>query len=189
MVEQILFYVFGIAAVFSAILVITRRNPVNSAVSLLATFASVAALFILMNAPFIAMIQITVYAGAILVLFLFVVMLLNLREAGSGFFDITGTGQRTAAFLVIAVLGGELLYIILRGRHVAEPMGVYSDAAVAQAGNTQALGNVLFSAYVWPFEVVSILLIVAIVGAVILTQKSRRGDSPNGDAAQEEEDE
>ena len=106
----LLFYVFGILAVISALMVITRRNPMYSAISLLATFVSIAALYILLNAQFIAVIQITVYAGAILVLILFVIMLLNQKEAGEAFFDITSTGQRVAAILLAAAVLFEFIY-------------------------------------------------------------------------------
>lgn len=177
-VSNILFFVFAIAAVFSAVMVITRRNPVNSAVWLLLTFIWVAALYILLNAPFIAMVQITVYAGAILVLILFVVMLLNLGQVGSGAFDITSGPQRVAAILVGAVLIGELLAIFLSPKSkAANPGGIYTDALIDKMGHAQALGTVLFSEYVWPFEVVSILLIVAIIGVVILTQRKKPADT------------
>ena len=176
MLHTILFYAFGAAAVLSALAVITRRNPVNSAVSLLATFASVAALFILMNAPFIAMVQITVYAGAILVLILFTIMLLNLTESGSGLFDITSSAQRIAAILIVAALAAELVFVYVRYFGKVEPrVAVQPQAVEYAAGNTQMLGRALFSTYVWPFEVVSVLLVVAIIGAVVLTRKRDGG--------------
>ena len=167
----LLFYVFGILAVISALMVITRRNPMYSAISLLATFVSIAALYILLNAQFIAVIQITVYAGAILVLILFVIMLLNQKEAGEAFFDITSTGQRVAAILLAAAVLFEFIYaVMLAYGRVAPVQGIYSDETIASAGNVQSIGHVLFTQYLWPFEVISILLLVAIIGAVVLTR-------------------
>ena len=176
MAVTVLFYVFAIAATFSAILVITRSNPINSAVSLLGTFAAVAALFILLNAPFIAMIQITVYAGAILVLILFTIMLLSLKEAPGGFARLTKTKQFAAAVVVVAILLGELLAILISDRaQPAAVAGAVPDSVLERVGHTQALGQLLYSKYVWPFEVVSVLLIVAIVGAVVLTRHRKAG--------------
>jgi NADH-quinone oxidoreductase subunit J len=167
----VLFYLFAILAVFGATMVITRNHPIHSAVSLLGTFAAVAALYILLDAPFIAMVQITVYAGAILVLILFTIMLLNLRETGAGFLTFAKGGHGIATFVFAALLVAELLYVLISpdARPAAVP-GDYPDAVLAQVGHTQALGELLFTKYVWPFEVVSVLLIVAIVGAVVLTR-------------------
>jgi len=167
----VLFYVFSILAVVSALMVITRRNPVNSAISLLLTFVCIAALYILLNTPFLAVIQITVYAGAILVLILFVIMLLNLGEIGQGFFDITSTGQRVAAIVLSVVLLIELGFATVQGSpRVAAALGIYGDETIARVGHTQSIGRVLFTDYVWPFEVITVLLIVAIVGAVLITR-------------------
>lgn len=167
----VLFYIFALCALTCGFLMITRRNPVNSAISLLGAFVSISALYLLLNAQFIAIVQIIIYAGAILVLILFTIMLLRLREIGKGFFDITSGKQRVAALILSFILLLELIYALIAS---SGAIGKVSDeiSEVGTLGPTQALSKKLFTTYVYPFEVASILLLVGVIGAYILTRRS-----------------
>ena len=164
------FFFLPIAAVtvISAILVIVLRNPIHSALSLVLTFFSLAGLYVLLNAQFIAAIQVIVYAGAIMVLFLFVIMLLNLekeekvreRHPFQKAFGIT------VATLLLAGMGSIVATGILHGNK-----GQDTAAKVSAMGNTKAIAGLLFTDWVLPFEITSILLMAAIVGAIVLSKK------------------
>ena len=166
----IAFWLFSGVAILSAFLCITRRSPVASALWLVCTFFNIAALFVLLDAHFIAAAQVLVYAGAIMVLFLFVIMLLNLGRKGPG--DMKGAWGRVVAVVAGAVLAGEL--IVLR---LAVPPAALRLPPGAIAGETRARGAVqavaepLFQAYLVPFEVASLMLLAAIVGAVVLAKR------------------
>ena len=171
-----LLVVFSITAIASALTMITRSNPVNAGVSLLGVFVSLAAMYIVLNAQFIAAIQITIYAGAILVLVLFVIMLLNLKDPGRSFKDlITGSRQGLAVIAVMAVFAVELYVILVKTPFTpASVSGPYTDKVIAGEGAIQSLSSVLFSNYILPFEVASVLLLIAIIGAVALTRRPRK---------------
>jgi NADH-quinone oxidoreductase subunit J len=158
------FYLAGII-VLTSILVVALRNPVYSALSLLIMFFHVAGLYVTLHAEFVAAVQIIVYAGAILVLYLFVVMLLNLHRE-----DRYHAQFPVAALLGVTVLTEVVLLLLQRGG------GVPSDqadpaAATPAIGNTEAIGEVLYSTYVFPFEVASLILLVAMIGAIILAKR------------------
>lgn len=181
MIVNILFLIFSLMTLGSALLVITRRNPINAGVSLLMTFVSLAAIYILLNAQFIAIIQITIYAGAILVLVLFVIMLLNLRDPGRTITDLLfNTRQGVASLVFFAMLVVELVTVfILRYRPSTASVGTYNNQVIAETGAIQSLSEVLFTKFLLPFEVASVLLLVAIIGAVVLTKKGRDDDVEN----------
>ena len=159
----VLFYIFAALAVLAAISVVAQRTPVYSALSLIVVLCSLAVVYLLLGAEFIAVIQVIVYAGAIMVLFVFVIMLLNAgREAPSQrsrFAHWLGA-PLVAAFLV------EILLAVWR----QFPAGSTHPAASLDAGPA-AIGHLLFRNYVLPFEVTSILILVAILGAVVLAKK------------------
>ena len=164
------FWVFGVIAMGSALLCITRRNPVASALWLVVTLFALAAMFVLLDAQFIAALQVLVYAGAIMVLFLFVIMLLNLGRPGPT--DIKGP----IGLALAAVLAG-LLLVELRVLGQAPPpdaiqfpAGTVAELQVRQ-GMVGAVANPLFEAYLIPFEIASLLLLAAIVGAVVLAKR------------------
>jgi NADH-quinone oxidoreductase subunit J len=168
--QQGLFMALAAMAVVAALGVIFNRNAVHSALSLLVNFSALAVLYLLLNAQFIAIVQVTVYAGAIVVLFLFVVMLLG---AGGQVRLENWFNWRT-----VLVVGAALVLLTLTGTVVFE--GAISGAAgtampdqVAQVGQTQALGAALFTDYLLPFELASVLLLVGMVGAVVLGQRWR----------------
>jgi NADH-quinone oxidoreductase subunit J len=160
-----LFVAFGALLVVSSLLVILHRNPVTSALYLVLAFCSLAGIYLVLQAEFIGMVQIIVYAGAIMVLFLFVIMYLNLRhdvETGVQILLRRGIGWLVGGLLVVQ---GALMV----GRHVA--LGPVSEATVPPGtGNAQALGQVLYSRYLFPFEITSIVLLVAMVGAVVIAK-------------------
>jgi NADH-quinone oxidoreductase subunit J len=174
--EQALFYLFGAVAVGASLLVIAQRNPIYSVLLLIASFGALSGLYVLLDAPFVAVIQIIVYAGAIMVLFLFVVMLLNAPHEDTEhdlrqppllrYGAVRGFGALMAAALVV-----ELAWALTRGREQAAGFPRGSVLSVA------ALGRSLFTDYAFAFEVTSILILVAMVGAVLLArQKDQEGN-------------
>ena len=164
------FWIFGVIAMASALLCITRKNPVASALWLVVTLFALAAMFVLLDAQFIAALQVLVYAGAIMVLFLFVIMLLNLGRPGPS--DIKGP----AGLAIAAVLAALLLWqLLVLGKApppdaIQLPAGTAAEMQVRQ-GMVGAVANPLFEAYLIPFEIASLLLLAAIVGAVVLAKR------------------
>jgi NADH-quinone oxidoreductase subunit J len=177
MMTTALFLGFGALVVASALMVILHRNPVTSALFLVLSFCSLAGLYLLLHAEFLGLVQILVYAGAIMVLFLFVIMYLNLKH------DVE-TGVQIAVRRGIGWLLGALL--LLTGGLLAQrgwaPGPVASELPVQASGNAQAIGQVLYSRYLFPFELTSILLLVAMVGAIVIA-KGRPGAPREGDDA------
>ena len=164
------FWIFGVAAMGAALLCITRRSPVASALWLVVTMFSLAAMYVLLDAQFIAALQVLVYAGAIMVLFLFVIMLLNLGRPGPS--DIKGP----VGLGVAALLGGGLLLELRVLGEAAPPEAIQMpDGAMAalqqQQGIIATVARPLFDAYLIPFEITSLLLLAAIVGAVVLAKR------------------
>lgn len=162
-ITQILFWFLSALSVFSALMVITRKNPVYSVLYLIITFFAISGHYILMNAQFLAIVNIIVYAGAIMVLFLFVLMLMNLNKESE---------PRKNKYLLWsgAIAGGCLLFILiaaLQTNHV-EKMNSYTQGEIGLIKN---LGMRLFKDYVVPFEISSILFLSAMVGAVVIGKK------------------
>ena len=182
--SQAVFYFFATVAVLSALLCILQRNPVAAALWLVSTMFSLAAIYVLLNAPFIATMQILVYAGAVMVLFLFVIMLLNLGASKS---DLRGFGFWLGALVVVGVLASQLLPLInysperltlefTRSEAMANPDLVFPAGragleATGIQGVVGAVAQPMFEAYLIPFELTSILLLAAIVGAVVLAKR------------------
>ena len=167
-IEFVLFFILAIAAIVTALGMLISRSAVYAALYLVLNFSTVALFYILLNAPFIAMSQISVYAGAIMVLFLFVIMLL-----GTELLPRTNVlpWQRPVAVVLALLLAGEAVYLLfVRGTTsggIAQP--------VESFGSPRDVGLALFNQYLLPFEITSILLLVAIVGAVILTRHEKGG--------------
>jgi NADH-quinone oxidoreductase subunit J len=164
------FWIFGVIAMGSALLCISRKNPIASALWLVVTLFALAALFVLLDAQFIAALQVLVYAGAIMVLFLFVIMLLNLGRPGPT--DIKGP----AGLVIAAVLAGALLLQLRVLSQSTLPSAIQLPAGTVSALQQQqgiigAVANPLFGAYLIPFEIASVLLLAAIVGAVVLAKR------------------
>ena len=164
----LLFWTFAGLAVTSAALCITRRNPLASALWLVVTMFQIAALFVLLDAQFLAVLQVLVYAGAIMVLFLFVIMLLNLGRGGPS--DIRGPAGVAVATLLAGALGVQL-FIVARSAPSPGP-GAGPLALAEQAeGMVGVVARPLFTTYLVPFEITSVLLLAAIVGAVVLAKR------------------
>lgn len=168
--ELTLFYLFGGIAVLASLGLVTGKNPVHCALFMVVVFFIMSALFVLLGAEFLAAAQILVYAGAIMVLFLFVIMLLKLepeelrdtsRHAFQKFFGLI----LSAVFVIQAAL-------IIRGGFIKGAKGIYTPDKIADiGGNTEAVAVLLFTDYLFPFELTSAILLMAIVGAVVLTKK------------------
>jgi NADH-quinone oxidoreductase subunit J len=181
--EIYLFAVFASVAALSALGVIALRNPVYSALCLAVTFVALAALYVMLSAPFIAAAQVMIYAGAILILFLFVIMLLSSdTERGVGLLR----RQRFVAIFFGLALILELGFVVGTTALGAAP-GSFTPEKISQIGDTQAVGLLLFSDFLLPFEMTSLLLLVAIVGVVVLTNRSKaQADRRRADAASQD---
>ncbi len=157
---------FAIAIVFLSILIVTRKDPVHCILFMLILFFHIAGLYVLLNAEFLAVVQVIVYAGAILVLFLFAIMVLNLKEEVK-----LETYVGSWAIAVAAAIG--LFFIVVSGLSTITPAppGPYNVEYIQSATHTKAIGKELFINYLLPFEIVSIILLVAIVGALVLAKK------------------
>jgi NADH-quinone oxidoreductase subunit J len=174
MLELILFYIFGAITIVSAILVITQKNVVHSAVFLASTLLAVAGIFLTLHAEFLAGVQVIVYVGGILVLFVFVIMLISLERSVT---ERQFNRQWMIALIAAAALIVEFGYGIYRGRESFVLPPVETQAAAGSlTGNTQIVGTALFTGYLLPFEIASILLLVAIVGAVVLSKRKTQVD-------------
>jgi NADH-quinone oxidoreductase subunit J len=164
--EILFFYLVAAVAVGSALLVVKCKNPVNSALSLVNTFFCLAIFYVMLEAPFMAAIQVMVYAGAIMVLIIFVIMLLNLGTETARRFRHAVAGASAVAALLLLVV------VWFLGR--SEPTGVPGDVTsqvVRSVGHTELIGRALFTDFLLPFEITSVLLLVAIIGAVVLAKK------------------
>ena len=170
MIQGLAFYVFSLVAIAAAVMVISARNPVHSVLFLILVFFSAAALFVLMGAEFLAMILVVVYVGAVAVLFMFVVMMLdiNFLRLQEGFMRFLPVG-----LLVGIILLAEL--VLVGGTYIVA--GDAEPAAAAATGpavsNTVAIGNLLYTQYFYPFQAAGMILLVAIIGAITLTLRHR----------------
>jgi NADH-quinone oxidoreductase subunit J len=168
---MILFYLFAAVAVLASLLVIVQRNPIYSVLFLIASFGALSGLYVLLEAPFVAMIQIIVYAGAIMVLFLFVVMLLNAphedteEDLERGVRPPSSSRVKAFGSLLAIVLVVELIAVVVASRRA--PIAFAGQAVSSVA----AIGRSLFTDYAFPFEVTSVLILVALVGAIVLARR------------------
>ncbi|MGQ9798952.1 MAG: NADH-quinone oxidoreductase subunit J family protein [Ignavibacterium sp.] len=165
--EVILFFIFGFVAAVAAVMMITRNNPVIAALYLILNMASLAGLYLTLNAQFIAVAQVIVYAGAIMVLFLFVIMLL--RPENEKKFLESNPKIKIFAFVVAGFVFVQLIYIIF----FSAPSKIIHknlDASI-KSGTIEAIGNELFRNYVLPFEAAGFLLLAATIGAILLAKK------------------
>jgi NADH-quinone oxidoreductase subunit J len=163
-VTQILFWFLSVLALFSALMVVTSKNPVHSVLWLIVTFFAISGHYILLNAQFLAIVNVIVYAGAIMVLFLFVIMLMNLNKS---------TEPKKNKWLKLAggVAGGCLLLVLVAALRNSEIKQQVAQVKEGDIGLIKNLGNELFSTYVVPFEISSILFLSAMVGAVVIGKK------------------
>jgi NADH-quinone oxidoreductase subunit J len=167
---SILFYVFGALAVISALGVVTMRNPMYGAISLLSSFLCVAVLFLLRHAEFVAIVQIFVYGGGIMVLFLFVIMLINLHRLPE---VKKFAGQSPVVLLLALLLMGFFGWFFLQadlGPGFQRPE-MFTNVEGENLGNSQAVAWALFTRHLLPFEIASIFLLIAMIGAVVLGRR------------------
>lgn len=170
--EQLVFYLFAAVAVLGSLFVIVQRNPIYSVLALIGAFFGLSGLYVLLDAPFVAIVQIIIYAGAIMVLFLFVVMLLNVpREepAPSTLASVLGPHGLRIGVVLTVLIGVEIVWALSRlqlagFRHDAESLGVSSVALI---------GFELFTRHAFAFEATSILILVAMVGAIVIARRER----------------
>jgi NADH-quinone oxidoreductase subunit J len=171
-----LFYVFAAVAVVASLLVIAQRNPIYSVLLLIASFGALSGLYVLLDAPFVAVTQIVVYAGAIMVLFLFVVMLLNAPHEETDYDEsvhpLRRPGPMRFGAALAAALVVELLWALTKG---GGETGAFPAAAVS---SVRAIGRSLFTDYAFAFEVTSVLILVAMVGAVVLARREGGPSAP-----------
>jgi len=168
-IELIFFYVFSVLAVGGALSVLLFRSPVYCALALVGTFGFLAAIFILLGNEFVAAIQILIYAGAIMVLFLFVIMLLNLRTAAP--FTLQWSLPKVLGVAVSIGILAQMIGVFTSPAARIGPLDVYTPERIAEEGAVQIVGRILFTDYVLPFEVISILLMVAVIGAVVIAKR------------------
>jgi len=170
--DWILFWIFAPVSVLSAGAMLLQRKAVHSALLLIVNFFTLAVFFLVLGSPFLFVVQIIVYAGAIMVLFLFVIMLLGVDQNESLVERIRG--QRPVALLLAAGLVAEVVLAVRLGVGISTRAAPNFDQVANKGGNVQALAKVLFNGFFFPFEVTSVLLIVAAVGAMVMTRRSTR---------------
>jgi NADH-quinone oxidoreductase subunit J len=170
MIHELIFAYFAFAIVLLSILVITRKNPIHSILWMLLLFFHIASLYLFLNAEFMAVMQIIVYAGGILVLFLFAVLLLNIREELriNRYIGAWPTGLTFALGLLVVIL------ISIRSFVIAPP-GMYTIDLIKKESHVKALGKLLYTDFLFPFEVASLILLVAIVGVIVLAKRRLKG--------------
>jgi len=166
--EQAFFLLFAIVAIASGLMVVVARNPIHSALALVVCFVQVAAIFLLLRAPVLAVVQIFVYVGAVIILFLFVIMMLDVRkETKTPFLK----RWRAIAVTIVTLLCVEMFALLLMGGQWRPPS--YALQA-GEMGSVRELSTTLFTEFLFPFEVASVVLLVALVGAIILTRREVR---------------
>ena len=173
-IQTLAFYLFSIITIVAAVMVISARNPIHSVLFLILAFFNSAGLFVLLGAEFLAMVMVVVYVGAVAVLFMFVVMMLdvNIAELRQGFLQYLPLGGIVGLVLLmeLAVVAGGFVFSPEVSERFAAPIPVPSDIA-----NTEALGNIIYTKYVYFFQAAGIILLVAMIGAIVLTHRSREG--------------
>jgi NADH-quinone oxidoreductase subunit J len=171
-IQAIAFYVFALVAVGSAVMVISARNPVHSVLYLILAFFNAAGLFVLMGAEFLAMILVVVYVGAVAVMFMFVVMMLdiNFAQLRQGFLRYLPIGG-----VIGLILLAELLLILAGWTLAPEATHVAAAPTPDQVTNTRALGQLIYTHYAYLFQIAGLILLIAMIGAIVLTHRRRPG--------------
>ena len=172
MVQAIAFYAFAFVTIAAGVMVVSSRNPVHSVLYLILAFFNAAGLFVLVGAEFIAMILVVVYVGAVAVLFLFVVMMLDINfvELRQGFMQYLPIGALLGLILLV-----ELFFVIGIWSFFEDGSMLTAVIPVQNITNTHALGNVLYTKYVYLFQAAGLILLIAMIGAIVLTLRSRPG--------------
>jgi NADH-quinone oxidoreductase subunit J len=178
--EKIVFYSFAAILVYAATRVITVRNPVHAALHLVLAFFTCAALWLLLEAEFLAITLVLVYVGAVMVLFLFVVMMLDINTSPTreGFIKYLPVGLTVAGLMLFE------MYLVVRSKYFDDEHMPKPAARGADYSNTRELGSTLYTDYVYPFEIASVILVVAIIAAIVLTMRKRVGTKTQNPAEQ-----
>lgn len=166
--EWVFFLIFAGIGTYGAFRVVTMRNVVHCALHLVLTFIAVAAIYVILAAEFLAAVQVLVYAGAIMVLFLFVILLIQVEQTAA---MRQLHRQSPLAIGVALVLFTEVAYVMSKKVAAIGPAGKVTPALQAQVGNTELLGGALYTTFLFPFEVASVLLLAAMIGAIVLMKK------------------
>ena len=166
LIDTVLFYIFALLVLGGGVLTITRSSAVHSAIWLAVSLMGVAGLYLMQQAEFLFAVQIILYIGGIMLLFLFVIMLVNLDEAAK---ERQFNRRWLVALVAVAAVGAEVAYFMYRGKDSFQFAGAV--AAAPEGGNTEAIAVSLFQNYLLPFEIASILLLVAVVGSVVMAKK------------------
>jgi NADH-quinone oxidoreductase subunit J len=171
-VQALSFYVFAAVAVVSGVLVVANRNPVYSVLFLILTFFNAAGLFVLLGAEFLAMMLVVVYVGAVAVLFLFVVMMLdiNFAELRQGVVRYAWIGA-----IIGIILVAEIIFVVSSGAMSPAVNALAGSPTPADISNTEALGNILYTDYFYLFQAAGVVLLIAMIGAIVLTHREREG--------------
>ncbi len=179
MIATIAFYIFACAAIASGFMVVASKNPVHSVLFLISAFVAAAGLFVLMGAEYLAMLLVVVYVGAVAVLFLFVVMMLDVDfvELKQGFLQYLPIAATIAAIVVIELVFVVAVWVFPENAELAQPVSTVGQIGAGEnaPSNIEALGLVLYTDYVHFFQIAGIILLVAMIGAIVLTFREREG--------------
>lgn len=168
--QWLLFTVAATLSIVGSLMMVTRRSAIHSALWMIATFIAVAVLYLMQNAQFIAIAQIMVYAGAIMMLILFVIMLVNLEKADAP--ERKFSSRKFTGAVITIMLFFEIL-VVGTAFQITGREGVYTASMLERTGNVRVVGSLLYGQYLFPFELASILLLIGIVGAVILAKRKK----------------
>jgi NADH-quinone oxidoreductase subunit J len=175
-ITAVMFWLFALLCVGGSVFVITRRNMISATMGLVGTFFAIAAVYVMLYAHFIAAIQVLVYAGAVMVLFVFVVMILNREEDEPwALHGLIGKGAAIVAMVYLLARVGQVLW---RVRESAPAAMAQAQSGGHEFGTTKALGHTLFHSYLFPFEAVSLVLLIAVVGAIAVARPKEPGNEP-----------
>lgn len=174
--HSIFFYTFSIIAIISAIMVTTSKNTVHSVFFLILDFISISCLFIMIGAEFLGMIMLIVYVGAVAVLFLFVVMMLNVAQQKNQWFSSEDSSKHIPVGLIISTLIFVELIIVIGGwKYKPDLFDIKNSVELSKVSNTHSLGQVLYTDYIHVFQISGMILLVAMIGAIVLTFRKRTG--------------
>ncbi len=174
--HSIFFYTFSIIAIISAIMVTTSKNTVHSVFFLILDFISISCLFIMIGAEFLGMIMLIVYVGAVAVLFLFVVMMLNVAQQKNQWFSSEDSSKHIPVGLIISTLIFVELIIVIGGwKYKPDLFDINNSVELSKVSNTHSLGQVLYTDYIHVFQISGMILLVAMIGAIVLTFRKRTG--------------
>ena len=174
--HAVVFYIFSLIAIVSAIMVTVSRNTVHSVFFLILDFISISCLFIMIGAEFLGMIMLIVYVGAVAVLFLFVVMMLNVAQQKNQWFKSSETSTHIPVGLIVSlIIFFELIIVIGGWKYKPDIIENFSDSLISNSTNTHTIGSVLYTEYIHLFQISGMILLVAMIGAIVLTFRKREG--------------